>query len=325
MFFASTLFLFAFPASGEEASNRAEELNNENLAPQDFEAALAPLQNPAAPSFSTSFSTLQTEPDLFIPTDTTWKSSDNLHEGWNEINYDDSSWPQAINTNHYTYIPPWPGTIAIKSPSWHYRTSPLAYFRKTFELTEPLSNIKDAKIRIAVDDDFDLYLNENLIASDWDHYVHREGKYYDLKPFLQQGKNVLAIKAQDYWCCHHSIVASVEIYFGQAQALEPVILIPGILGSKNLNVLLLDKEEGEWSFTSHHYDSLIAALKAAGFEEGKTLFIGHYDWRQPNEDSAKEYLKPLIEKAKQESGSSKVNLITHSMGGPRCPKLHSRK
>ena len=63
------------------------------------------------------------------------------------------------------------------------------------------------------------------------------------------------------------------------------------------------------------YQPLIDALKDAGYEEGKTLFVAYYDWRLPNVLSAQQYLKPIIEQAKQASGRSQVDIIAHSMGG----------
>ncbi len=98
---------------------------------------------------------------------------------------------------------------------------------------------------------------------------------------------------------------------------QPVILIPGITGSWNWNVLLHDESGGTWQFPpfTNVYQPLIEKLKEEGYEEGKTLFIAFYDWRQPNVISAQQYLKPIIDQAKQVSGKDKVGLIGHSMGG----------
>ncbi|MEX0649986.1 MAG: alpha/beta hydrolase [Candidatus Andersenbacteria bacterium] len=100
--------------------------------------------------------------------------------------------------------------------------------------------------------------------------------------------------------------------------LEPVVIIPGIFASFNTKVTLLDKSGGTWRFiltADKVYRGLIERLEAAGYEEEKTLFIAHYDWRQANSESAGEYIKPVIDQAKLKSGSNKVDIVAHSMGG----------
>ncbi|MEW6611018.1 MAG: NosD domain-containing protein [Patescibacteria group bacterium] len=98
---------------------------------------------------------------------------------------------------------------------------------------------------------------------------------------------------------------------------EPVILIPGITGSWNWDVLFNDGNGGTWQFPpfTNVYQPLVEKLKEDGYEEGKTLFIAFYDWRQPNVISAQQYLKPMIDQAKQASGTDKVDIVGHSMGG----------
>ncbi len=96
---------------------------------------------------------------------------------------------------------------------------------------------------------------------------------------------------------------------------NPVILVPGIGASVNWDVMVGKTFSDKWTIYSHTYDGIIQALKEMGYEEGKDLFICHYDWRMGNADSANKYLKPLIEKAKTISGSPRVDIIAHSMGG----------
>ncbi len=99
---------------------------------------------------------------------------------------------------------------------------------------------------------------------------------------------------------------------------DPVIIIPGILTSFNVKVLLLDQDNNNWTFfpvVGNVYRGLIERFEVAGYELGKTLFIAHYDWRQPNAESMIEYLIPMIEQAKQASGQDKVDIVAHSMGG----------
>lgn len=90
--------------------------------------------------------------------------------------------------------------------------------------------------------------------------------------------------------------------------INPVIIIPGILGSAQKN--------GVWVIDpiGHMYDNLIETLEANGYELDKTLFTFPYDWRNSNADTAL-LLKTKIDSVKQICGCSKVDIVAHSMGG----------
>ena len=89
---------------------------------------------------------------------------------------------------------------------------------------------------------------------------------------------------------------------------DPVIIIPGILGSWEKN--------GTWILDplAHTYDNLIDTLKANGYVENQTLFTLPYDWEQSNVVTA-ELLKQKIEQIKTTCSCSKVDIVAHSMGG----------
>lgn len=95
----------------------------------------------------------------------------------------------------------------------------------------------------------------------------------------------------------------------------PVILVPGIGASLNPDLMFGSLLNDNWTLLSHTYDGVIDAFKSMGYEEGKDFFIAYYDWRNKNEDSARDYLEPLIKKALSLNNASKVNIIAHSMGG----------
>ncbi|MFA6228019.1 MAG: alpha/beta fold hydrolase, partial [Patescibacteria group bacterium] len=101
--------------------------------------------------------------------------------------------------------------------------------------------------------------------------------------------------------------ATQPFVFG-VKELNPVILIPGIMGSWNVS--------GQWRLDPvlHTYDDLWAALQVAGYEEGKTLFALPYEWRHSNLDTMT-HLRDKINEVKEICQCDKVDLIGHSMGG----------
>jgi pimeloyl-ACP methyl ester carboxylesterase len=89
---------------------------------------------------------------------------------------------------------------------------------------------------------------------------------------------------------------------------DPVIIIPGILGSQEKNgVWLMDP-------ILHTYTDLIETFRANGYQEDYDLFPFPYDWRRSNEETAVA-LRLRIMEAKNICRCDKVDVIAHSMGG----------
>ncbi|WP_051531295.1 esterase/lipase family protein [Clostridiisalibacter paucivorans] len=95
---------------------------------------------------------------------------------------------------------------------------------------------------------------------------------------------------------------------------KPLIFIPGILGSLGEDII---PGYGKFDFgiAEYIYRPFIEGLINMGYEEEKDLYICFYDWRKENRYSAKQYLLPIIEKAKERTGVENVDLLCHSMGG----------
>lgn len=91
---------------------------------------------------------------------------------------------------------------------------------------------------------------------------------------------------------------------------DPVIVIPGILGSwrfTNASDLVLDPIFGT-------YDELVKTLDENGYTKDKDLFLFPYEWRASNTITAK-LLKTRIEEIKVAAKWPKVDIVAHSMGG----------
>ncbi len=89
---------------------------------------------------------------------------------------------------------------------------------------------------------------------------------------------------------------------------DPVIIIPGILGSAEKN--------GVWVIDPifHTYDDLIDTLVANGYTQGADLFTLPYNWRQSNVLTGFQ-LHQKIDEVKAICNCDKVDLVGHSMGG----------
>lgn len=94
----------------------------------------------------------------------------------------------------------------------------------------------------------------------------------------------------------------------------PIILVPGILGSMGDDII---QGTGDLDFglAQQAYEPILENLQAMGYNRDENLFVAFYDWRKKNQISAEKYLIPEINRVKALTGSSKVNLICHSMGG----------
>jgi hypothetical protein len=112
---------------------------------------------------------------------------------------------------------------------------------------------------------------------------------------------------------------------------NPVILVPGILGSTDKELAsgiypMLKKEYGTLDSLQLHdplknnFDFLDYS---PGWRDLKDLFVGTpiravdcpWDWRRPLIACVQDYLKPAIARAQKGNPTQKVNIIAHSMGG----------
>ncbi|MFH1745101.1 MAG: Ig-like domain-containing protein [bacterium] len=186
-----------------------------------------------------------------------------------------------------------------------------------------------------VDDDIYVYLNGNLIYSDIDpHWASCNNQPVNFQASVGDVLMVSAIDSKGgcrgigpLWL--HYGDESVKLDDGQedgcegwpagtvfynktfnipAVASNPIIIVPGIMGSWY--------SDGEWKLDPilDTYDNLWDAFLQAGYEENKTLFAFPYQWRNSNVVTA-QFLKQKIDEVKTISGSDKVDIVAHSMGG----------
>lgn len=116
--------------------------------------------------------------------------------------------------------------------------------------------------------------------------------------------------------------------------LTPILLVPGILGSTMANndiwlpSVRPDWNSEEWPDWGRWNDGglvdllgrpgwrkLVDELKQHGYKVGCNLFPVPYDWRVDLIAASRLYLKKWIDKARNLTNATKVNIIAHSMGG----------
>lgn len=107
---------------------------------------------------------------------------------------------------------------------------------------------------------------------------------------------------------HNGVTFSTDVPFVGEVEIDPVIVIPGILGST--------QKGNDWIIDPilHTYDDLIATLDENGYTPGEDLFTFGYDWRNSNVATA-DLLKEKIDEVKEACACTKVDLVAHSMGG----------
>ena len=146
-------------------------------------------------------------------------------------------------------------------------------------------------------------LTEDNLFLNWHFKDYPDDRLKPEYSFVQFG-----IRYDDYINHSHGRNYIDYDYAPEPDEPDPVIIIPGILGSWDFGA--------GWELDPifNTYDNLWEALKLAGYEDGKTLFALPYDWNNSNTDTAIE-LENKIEEIKDICDCNKVDLIAHSMGG----------
>ncbi len=124
--------------------------------------------------------------------DGTWKASNRKADGWEKPDFDDSGWINALVLGGYS-MPPWGGGGGAMSEQDALRAG---FLRRTFDLPEAPERAV-ASVNIA--GYAELYVNGRKVGHDVltpavsDHNRQTFYVTYDVSPFLQKGRNVMAL------------------------------------------------------------------------------------------------------------------------------------
>ena len=173
---------------------------------------------------------------------------------------------------------------------------------------------------------------------EWDHQVYTTNGNYEFKDISCGSYYVWAeydgarspYHPVNVPCSNQTAAENITVVKCNPQDKTPVLLVPGILGSTSTykdgggypvlpkdppawdsgRLILLNPAGMVWTdLVVDHFNS------ANGYHFGWTLFAVPYDWRMDLDEAWKQYLKKWIDEAKLKSGSPKVNIVAHSMGG----------
>lgn len=143
--------------------------------------------------------------DLSIISGTNWLSSDTFQDRWQTVGFDDTRWESARSpypnpTDETTLIPDTKAEFMWYDP---YRTSDgttgsnEAFFRFSFNLTLDDSLPLVAQAFVNADDDYEFYVNGDLVAFNKDGGYADVVDFVDFRSSLINGTNVFAIHAVD--------------------------------------------------------------------------------------------------------------------------------
>jgi len=140
------------------------------------------------------------ETSLVIQSDSTWSVLTKTVEGWEATVFDDSAWVNASSPNPNNC-----GTDTyeladgiVSQLMWSNGADRYVYLRKAFQIENDI--IDSAIIYSSSDDEHEIYINGTLAASDMNGTA---GPILttDIKPYIQQGKNVIAVYGINYGSC----------------------------------------------------------------------------------------------------------------------------
>ncbi|HYD49865.1 MAG TPA: hypothetical protein VEB21_16020, partial [Terriglobales bacterium] len=131
---------------------------------------------------------------MVIRGDALWREQPSCPEGWQQPDFDDSTWAPV----EFPWIRLWPYEWPLDAearPFWGTAFHGINCVRRRFDLPQgpPLS----APLHIWVDDDYELFVNGVFVGASLDGTAARPGESYDVAAQLRRGGNVVAIRLRD--------------------------------------------------------------------------------------------------------------------------------
>jgi|GEM_PF-6595763 len=131
--------------------------------------------------------------------DSSWLTTGKYVDGWNSLGFDDSSW-WNVKVLGTPPVGTWGdiNNMVGTNAQWIWYLDGTdnveRFFRKTFIIDK---QITAALLKITADDDYYVYINGNFVGKDTGDGAWKTAEIYEIGEYLQQGKNVIAVKAKD--------------------------------------------------------------------------------------------------------------------------------
>lgn len=161
------------------------------------------------------------------------------------------------------------------------------------------------------------------------NFTLKRSDIYENENLALENKSAVEIKAEENWwgedggpnqggsSLSGKTVGTIDSKPWEDKGPMPIIFLPGIGGSLSFR-LFNDKFHDYWFLTpfgTGAYRDFVKNLILSGYQYEKNFFWGFYDWRLSNGESARLYLKKLIDEIKTKNKHYEVSLVAHSMGG----------
>jgi len=158
--------------------------------------------------------------DLVIPIDTTWKVSQNPAAGWEQPDFDDSSWPGAEEVAGQ----PWHGPPPVADLA----RVPAPYLRKDFTVA---GKVKRATVYVTALGTYELRLNgrrvsQDVLAPGWTEFRKRvHYQTYEVTQQLTAGPNAIgAILGDGWYASDLAHLARRNFYGGNPRFLAQLVI-----------------------------------------------------------------------------------------------------
>lgn len=131
---------------------------------------------------------------LTIRGDANWQENPDCPPGWEQPSFDDSDWRYVDFPWLYIWPREWPLDPQAR-PFWGTERFHENCLRREFVLNEPPRSAATA--RVWVDDDYEFYVNGQLVGASRDGSATFPGETYAVATGLREGRNVLALRLRD--------------------------------------------------------------------------------------------------------------------------------
>ena len=154
------------------------------LTPSPFPAStITPTPLGSSPTTTGDISTIS------IVTDSSWKSLDAEVDGWTSVDFDDSYWENA-KVLYVSHPEGFEKAKAIWYPEEPMRHT--SYFRRVITIDGEITSGKI--ICYQRNSKYSIYVNDNFVGEMGGAYWFVDEKEFDIGSYLEQGKNVIAVK-----------------------------------------------------------------------------------------------------------------------------------